>query len=194
MSYPRKKLDLQLLILEAASCAVMEQAAKKQDPKWDFNRFEAVNFGMAEKTTDDEKYEAYRVLALSEAALDALDAERPFLLPLERGVHYVWELFVELPRVGNSSSTHQFWNRLARVMSEINLPITEEELSKYFEQALLYLLKDATDLGDRFYLSDLDYGGWSGGIVSKDFLIEGLQMLVKKLSGPVCEHTVPEKE
>lgn len=194
MSYPRKKLDMQLLILEAASCAVMEQAARKHDPSWDFDRFEAVNFGNAEKGPGDDRYEPYRVLALAEEGLDALDAERPFLLPLERGDHYVWELFVELPRVGGSCSSHQFWNRLARVMSEINLPLTEDEMIDYFEKASLYLLRGATDLGDRFYVSDLDHGGWNGGIISKDFLLDGLKMLVNKLSGPVCEHTVPAKE
>ena len=55
-------------------------------------------------------------------------------------------------------------------------------------------MKDATDLGDRFYLSQLDYGGWSGGIVSKDFLVDGLQMLVKKLNGPLCDRSGETKK
>ena len=50
-----------------------------------------------------------------------------------------------------------------------------------FEKASLALLDRAVDLGDRFYLTDLDYGGWNGGFVTKDFLIEGLRMLAAKL-------------
>ncbi len=193
MSYPRKKLDLAMLILEAASCAVMEQAAKQVDSTWDFSEFEAVNFGMLKKEEVEPRYEPFRVLSLAEEGLDRLDAERPILLPMERGTHYVWELFIELPRVGGSCSTHQFWNRLARVMSEISLPIEETELVSYYEMAAKYLLKGATDLGDRFYLADLDYGGWNGGIVSKDFLVEGLQLLLSKLSGPLKAYALPEE-
>ncbi len=193
MSYPRRKLDLDLLILEAASCAIIEKEAKRRFPHWDFNRFEAANYGNAEMASAEHMYEPHRVLSWVTRELNELDEARPFLLPLERGTHYAWELFVELPRVGGSCSTHQFWNRLARVMSELTLPLTAEELVDYYEKALLYLLQGATDMGDRFYLSDIDFGGWNGGIVSKDFLVEGLKMLVTKLDGPLCERSIGKK-
>ena len=186
MSYPRRKLDMDLLILEKASCDRMTAVQKEKDPTWDFNRFEALHYGSLDGPIEP-KYDSYTVLSDAEEELNQLDAERPFLLPLERGTHYVWELFSELPRVGSSKSTRQFWNRLSRAMSDLPLPMEEDAFIDAFTQASLPLLSGATDMGDRFYLSDLDYGGWSGGIVSKDFLIDGLEMLVKKLNGPLCE-------
>ncbi|MBO4669420.1 MAG: hypothetical protein J5648_05535 [Lachnospiraceae bacterium] len=186
MSYPRRKLDMDLLILEKASCDRMTAVQKEKDPTWDFNRFEALHYGSLDGPIEP-KYDSYTVLSDAEEELNKLDAERPFLLPLERGTHYVWELFSELPRVGSSKSTRQFWNRLSRAMSDLPLPMEEDAFIDAFTQASLPLLSGATDMGDRFYLSELDYGGWSGGIVSKDFLIDGLEMLVKKLSGPLCE-------
>ncbi len=183
MSYPRRKMDMDLLILERVSCERMTAVQKKKDPTWDFDRFEALHYGSLDEPAEGN-YDTYTVLADASEELDRLDAERPFLLPLERGTHYVWELFQETPRVGTSKSTRQFWNRLSRAMSDLPLPMGEDEFIDAFTKASLPLLKDATDLGDRFYLSGLDYGGWSGGIVSKDFLVDGLQMLVKKLNGP----------
>lgn len=188
MSYPRRKLDMDLLILEKASCERMTAVQKKKNPAWDFDRFEALHYGSLDEPAEP-CYDTYTVLADAAEELNKLDEERPFLLPLERGVHYVWELFVELPRVGSSKSTRQFWNRLSRAMSDLPLPMGEDELIDAFTKASLPLLEKATDLGDRFYLSDLDYGGWSGGIVSKDFLVDGLKMLVKKLDGPLCERS-----
>ena len=193
MSYPRRKLDMDLLILEKASCDRMTAVQKEKDPTWDFNRFEALHYGSLDGPAEP-KYDSYTVLSDAEEELNKLDAERPFLLPLERGTHYVWELFSELPRVGSSKSTRQFWNRLSRAMSDIPLPMEEDAFIEAFTQASLPLLSGATDMGDRFYLSDLDYGGWSGGIVSKDFLIDGLEMLVKKLSGPLCECSGEKKK
>ena len=193
MSYPRRKLDMDLLILEKASCDRMTAVQKEKDPAWDFNRFEALHYGSLDEPVEP-KYDSYTVLSDAEEELNKLDAERPFLLPLERGTHYVWELFSELPRVGSSKSTRQFWNRLSRAMSDIPLPMEEDAFIDAFTQASLPLLSGATDMGDRFYLSDLDYGGWSGGIVSKDFLIDGLEMLVKKLSGPLCERSGEKKK
>ena len=193
MSYPRRKMDMDLLILEKASCDRMTEVQKKKDPTWDFDRFEALHYGSLDEPAES-RYDSYTVLSDASEELDKLDEERPFLLPLERGTHYVWELFQELPRVGSSKSTRQFWNRLARAMSDIPLPLEEDEFIDAFTKASLPLLKDATDLGDRFYLSGLDYGGWSGGIVSKDFLVDGLQMLVKKLSGPLCDRSGEPKK
>ena len=193
MSYPRRKMDMDLLILERASCERMTAVQKKKDPSWDFDRFEALHYGSLDEPIEGA-YDSYTVLSDASEELDRLDAERPFLLPLERGTHYVWELFQELPRVGSSKSTRQFWNRLSRAMSDIPLPMEEDEFIDAFTKASLPLLKDATDLGDRFYLSQLDYGGWSGGIVSKDFLVDGLQMLVKKLNGPLCDRSGETKK
>ncbi|MBO4281383.1 MAG: hypothetical protein J5872_06050 [Lachnospiraceae bacterium] len=188
MSFPRRKLDMDLLILERESCERMTAVQKKKNPAWDFDRFEAFHYGSLDEPADP-CYDTCTVLADAAEELDRLDAERPFLLPLERGTHYVWELFSELPKVGSSKSTRQFWNRLSRAMSDLPLPMGEDELIDAFTKASLPLLEKATDLGDRFYLSELDYGGWSGGIVSKDFLVDGLQMLVKKLKGPLCERS-----
>ena len=188
MSYPRRKMDMDLLILEKASCERMTAVQKKKDPSWDFDRFEALHYGSLDEPAEGN-YDSYTVLSDASEELDKLDEERPFLLPLERGTHYVWELFQELPRVGSSKSTRQFWNRLSRAMSDIPLPMEEDDFIDAFTKASLPLLEDATDLGDRFYLSKLDYGGWSGGIVSKDFLVDGLQMLVKKLNGPLRDRS-----
>ncbi len=190
MSYPRKRLDLNMLILERRSCEAMEYAAKQKNPKWSFERFEALHFGIVDDSEAGEEYDAYRVLSQAEPYLDELDKQIPFLHPLERGTHYVWELFLELPRVGSSRSTRQLWNRLARAMSGIELPIETDEFIDRYGELLQGLLKDATDMGDRFYLAELDYGGWDGGIISKDFLIEGLQMLVAKLKSPVLDRPV----
>ena len=49
-------------------------------------------------------------------------------------------------------------------------------------------------MGDRFYLPSMDYGGWNGGIVTKDFLIDGLKMLAVKLEGPARESRRRKKE
>ncbi len=193
MSYPRRKMDMDLLILEKASCERMTAVQKKKDPSWDFDRFEALHYGSLDEPAEGN-YDSYTVLSDASEELDKLDEERPFLLPLERGTHYVWELFQELPRVGSSKSTRQFWNRLSRAMSDIPLPMEEDEFIDAFTKASLPLLEDATDLGDRFYLSKLDYGGWSGGIVSKDFLVDGLQMLVKKLNGPLRDRSGEPKK
>ena len=182
MSFPRKKLDMGLLILEERSCEVIETCAKKFYPDWDFNRFEAIQCNAADASPEDgNRYDASYIFHIAGPALDALDREVPFLLPLERGKHYLWELFTELPKSGGSRSSRQFWNRLSRAMSGIELPITTDELVEDFEQASLALLDRAVDLGDRFYLTELDYGGWNGGFVTKDFLIEGLRMLAAKL-------------
>ena len=183
MSFPRKKLDMGLLILEERSCEVIEACAKKFDPEWDFNRFEAIQCNAADALPEDgNRSDASYIFHISGPALDTLDREIPFLFPLERGKHYMWELFTDLPKSGGSRSSRQFWNRLSRAMSKIELPITEDELVSEFEQASLALLNRSVDLGDRFYLPDLDYGGWNGGFVSKDFLIEGLRMLASKLA------------
>ena len=169
MSFPRKKLDMGLLILEERSCEAIEACAKKFHPDWDFNRFEAIQCNAADATPEDgNRYDASYIFHISGPALDALDREIPFLFPLERGKHYLWELFTELPKSGGA-------------MSGIELPITTDELVEEFEKASLALLDRAVDLGDRFYLTDLDYGGWNGGFVTKDFLIEGLRMLAAKL-------------
>ena len=40
---------------------------------------------------------------------------------------------------------------------------------------------------DPCYLTELDYGGWNGGFVTKDFLIEGLRMLAAKLDATAGE-------
>lgn len=188
MSYPRRKLDMDLLILERESCERMTAVQKLKNPAWDFDRFEALHYGSLDEPAEP-CYDTYTVLADAAGELDKLDEERPFLLPLERGTHYVWEMFTELPKVGSSKSTRQFWNRLSRAMSDLPLPMEEDEFIDAFTKASLPLLENATDMGDRFYLSGLDYGGWSGGIVSKDFLVDGLQMLVKKLKGPLCERS-----
>lgn len=200
MSFPRKKLDMSLLILEERSCEVIEACARKFDPAWDFNRFEAIQCNAADpEPADGNRYDASYIFHIAGPALDMLDREVPFLFPLERGTHYLWELFTELPRSGGSRSSRQFWNRLARAMSPIELPITAEDLVAHFEEAALTLLEGAVDLGDRFYIPNMDFGGWNGGIVSKDFLIEGLKMLAAKLDGPVREkrkvkHTTDEAE
>ncbi|MBQ6660787.1 MAG: hypothetical protein IJM57_05075 [Lachnospiraceae bacterium] len=176
---------MSLLILEERSCAVIERCAKKFYPDWDFNRFEAIQCNAADaEPADGGRYDASYIFHIAGPALDALDAEVPFLFPLERGTHYLWELFTELPKSGGSRSSRQFWNRLSRAMSSIEMPITQDELIEYFEQASLALLERSVDLGDRFYIQELDYGGWNGGIVTKDFLIEGLKMLAAKLKGP----------
>lgn len=193
MSYPRKKLDLNMLILERRSCEAMEYAAKLKNPKWSFERFEALHFGIVDDPEAGDEYDTYRVLSQAEEYLDELDRQIPFLHPLERGTHYAWELFIELPRVGSSRSTRQLWNRLARAMSEIELPVDTDEFVDQYGELLQGLLKGATDMGDRFYLAELDYGGWDGGIISKDFLIEGLQMLVAKLKSPVHDRSAKEK-
>ncbi len=192
MSYPRRKLDLNLLILERRSCEAMEYAAKQKNPDWDFQYFEALHFGTMENPEMTEEYDAFRVLSQAEAYLDELDRQIPFLLPLERGQHYAWELFVELPRVGGSRSTRQLWNRLARAMSDIALPLETDEFIEQYGELLQGLLAGATDMGDRFYLADLDYGGWNGGIISKDFLVDGLEMLATKLKSPVYDRSRKE--
>lgn len=187
MSYPRRKLDLNLLILERRSCEAMEYAARLRDPSWDFRRFEALHFGTMEHPEMTDEYDAFRVLSQAEEYLDELDRQIPFLLPLERGQHYAWELFVELPRVGGSRSTRQLWNRLARAMSDVALPMETDDFIEQYSECLQELLSEATDMGDRFYLADLDYGGWNGGIISKDFLVDGLEMLAAKLKSPVYD-------
>lgn len=192
MSYPRRKLDLNLLILERRSCEAMEYAAKQKNPNWDFKYFEALHFGTMENPEMTEEYDAFRVLSQAEAYLDELDRQIPFLLPLERGQHYAWELFVELPRVGGSRSTRQLWNRLARAMSDVALPLETDEFIEQYSAFLQELLAGATDMGDRFYLADLDYGGWNGGIISKDFLVDGLEMLATKLKSPVYDRSRKE--
>ncbi len=185
MSFPRKKLDMRLLILEERSCEVITESARKFYPDWDFNRFEAIQCNAAEPTPEEgNRYDASYIFHITEPGLDALDREVPFLFPLERGKHYLWELFTELPKSGGSRSSRQFWNRLSRAMSTIEIPLSQEEFVAKFEQASLSLLAGAIDMGDRFYLSELDCGGWNGGIVTKDFLIEGLKMLAAKLDGP----------
>ena len=162
MSFPTKKLDMGLLILEERSCEVIETCAKKFYPDWDFNRFEAIQCNAADASPEDgNRYDASYIFHIAGPALDALDRE--------------------LPKSGGSRSSRQFWNRLSRAMSGIELPITTDELVEDFEQASLALLDRAVDLGDRFYLTELDYGGWNGGFVTKDFLIEGLRMLAAKL-------------
>lgn len=184
MSFPRKKLDMSLLILEERSCAVIEACAKTFHPDWDFNRFEAIQCNAADpEPSDGNRYDASYIFHIAGPSLDMLDREVPFLFPLERGTHYLWELFTELPKSGGSRSSRQFWNKLSRAMSMIEMPITTDELVSYFEQASLSLLTGAVDLGDRFYIAGMDYGGWNGGIVTKDFLIEGLRMLATKLDG-----------
>ena len=193
MSYPRRKLDMDILILERESCERMTAVQKQKNPAWDFNRFEALHYGSLDGQPEP-CYDTFAVLSDASEELNRLDEERPFLLPLERGTHYVWELFQELPRVGSSKSTRQFWNRLSRAMSDLPLPMEEDEFIEAFTKASLPLLANATDMGDRFYISELDYGGWSGGIVSKDFLVDGLQMLVKKLSGPLCDRSGERKK
>jgi len=188
MSFPRKKLDMGLLILEERSCEVITACAKRFHPDWSFERFEAIQCNAADALpSDGNRYDDSYIFHIAGPSLDVLDREVPFLFPLERGTHYLWELFTELPRSGGSRSSRQFWNRLARAMSGIALPITTDELVAHFEQASLALLANAVDMGDRFYIPDMDYGGWNGGIVSKDFLIAGLKMLAAKLDGPVRE-------
>ncbi len=174
---------MDLLILERESCERMTKVQKLKNPEWDFNRFEALHYGSLNEPID-ACYDSFKVLSDATDELNQLDEERPFLLPLERGTHYAWELFLELPKVGSSKSTRQFWNRLSRAMSDLQLPMEEDAFIDAFTEASMPLLKNATDLGDRFYISELDYGGWSGGIVSKDFLVDGLKMLVQKLNGP----------
>lgn len=184
---------MDLLILERESCERMTAVQKQKNPAWDFNRFEALHYGSLNEPADP-CYDSYTVLSEATEELNRLDEQRPFLLPLERGTHYVWELFLELPKVGSSKSTRQFWNRLSRAMSDLQLPMEEEDFIEAFTKASLELLKNATDLGDRFYISELDFGGWSGGIVSKDFLVDGLTMLVKKLDGPLCYRSGEQKK
>ena len=184
---------MDLLILERESCERMTKVQKLKNPAWDFNRFEALHYGSLNENTDP-CYDSYTVLSDAAEELNSLDEERPFLLPLERGTHYVWELFQELPKVGSSKSTRQFWNRLSRAMSDLELPMEEDAFIDAFTNASMPLLKNATDLGDRFYISELDYGGWSGGIVSKDFLVDGLKMLVQKLNGPLCYRSGEQKK
>ena len=195
MSFPRKKLDMSLLILEERSCQVIAACARRFHPDWRFDRFEAIQCNATDPVPEDgNRYEASYIFHIAGPALDELDREVPFLFPLERGTHYLWELFTELPRSGGSRSSRQFWNRLSRAMSWIEMPITTDELVARFEEASLALLQGAIDMGDRFYLPSMDYGGWNGGIVTKDFLIDGLKMLAVKLEGPARESRRRKKE
>lgn len=194
MSYPRRKTDLCLLILEQQSCEAMEYAAKQQDPTWDFKIFEGIHFGYLSKNDYGEQYDAFAVMKAAETYLDELDRQRPYLVPLERGTHYAWELFVEPPRKGESNSTRMIWNQLARGMSRLELPMTQDEFIDRYSEVLQGLLKDSVDMGDRFYVPALDLGGWSGGIISKDFLVEGLKILVTKLEGPYFKKKPAHKE
>ena len=195
MSFPRKKLDMSLLILEERSCQVIAACARRFHPDWSFDRFEAIQCNATDPAPEDgNRYEASYIFHIAGPALDELDREVPFLFPLERGTHYLWELFTELPRSGGSRSSRQFWNRLSRAMSWIEMPITTDELVARFEEASLALLQGAIDMGDRFYLPSMDYGGWNGGIVTKDFLIDGLKMLAVKLEGPARESRRRKKE
>lgn len=195
MSFPRKKLDMSLLILEERSCQVIAACARRFHPDWSFDRFEAIQCNATDPVPEDgNRYEASYIFHIAGPALDELDREVPFLFPLERGTHYLWELFTELPRSGGSRSSRQFWNRLSRAMSWIEMPITTDELVARFEEASLALLQGAIDMGDRFYLPSMDYGGWNGGIVTKDFLIDGLKMLAVKLEGPARESRRCKKE
>ena len=195
MSFPRKKLDMSLLILEERSCQVIAACARRFHPDWSFDRFEAIQCNATDPVPEDgNRYEASYIFHIAGPALDELDREVPFLFPLERGTHYLWELFTELPRSGGSRSSRQFWNRLSRAMSWIEMPITTDELVARFEEASLALLQGAIDMGDRFYLPSMDYGGWNGGLVTKDFLIDGLKMLAVKLEGPARESRRRKKE
>ena len=195
MSFPRKKLDMSLLILEERSCQVIAACARRFHPDWSFDRFEAIQCNATDPVPEDgNRYEASYIFHIAGPALDELDREVPFLFPLERGTHYLWELFTELPRSGGSRSSRQFWNRLSRAMSWIEMPITTDELVARFEEASLALLQGAIDMGDCFYLPSMDYGGWNGGIVTKDFLIDGLKMLAVKLEGPARESRRRKKE
>ena len=195
MSFPRKKLDMSLLILEERSCQVIAACARRFHPDWSFDRFEAIQCNATDPVPEDgNRYEASYIFHIAGPALDELDREVPFLFPLERGTHYLWELFTELPRSGGSRSSRQFWNRLSRAMSWIEMPITTDELVARFEEASLALLQGAIDMGDRFYLPSMDYGGWNSGIVTKDFLIDGLKMLAVKLEGPARESRRRKKE
>ena len=188
MSFPRKKLDMSLLILEERSCQVITACARMFHPDWSFERFEAIQCNATDPNpADGNRYDASYIFHIAGPSLDMLDREVPFLFPLERGTHYLWELFNNLPRSGGSRSSRQFWNRLSRAMSWIALPITEDELVEHFTNASLQLLANSVDMGDRFYIPEMDYGGWNGGIVTKDFLIEGLKMLAAKLEGPARE-------
>ncbi|MCR5375875.1 MAG: hypothetical protein K6E71_03920 [Lachnospiraceae bacterium] len=186
---------MSLLILEERSCQVIAACARRFHPDWSFDRFEAIQCNAADPVPEDgNRYEASYIFHIAGPALDELDREVPFLFPLERGTHYLWELFTELPRSGGSRSSRQFWNRLSRAMSWIEMPITTDELVARFEEASLALLQGAIDMGDRFYLPSMDYGGWNGGIVTKDFLIDGLKMLAVKLEGPARESRRRKKE
>ena len=103
MSFPRKKLDMSQLILEQRSCEVITTCARKFHPDWDFNRFEAIQCNAADASPEDgNRYDASYIFHISGPALDTLDREIPFLFPLERGKHYLWELFTELPKSGGS--------------------------------------------------------------------------------------------
>ncbi|MBQ2031410.1 MAG: hypothetical protein II483_04285 [Lachnospiraceae bacterium] len=186
---------MSLLILEERSCQVIAACARRFHPDWSFDRFEAIQCNATDPVPEDgNRYEASYIFHIAGPALDELDREVPFLFPLERGTHYLWELFTELPRSGGSRSSRQFWNRLSRAMSWIEMPITTDELVARFEEASLALLQGAIDMGDRFYLPSMDYGGWNGGIVTKDFLIDGLKMLAVKLEGPARESRRRKKE
>lgn len=188
MSFPRKKLDMSLLILEERSCQVITACARMFHPDWNFEHFEAIQCNAADPDpADGNRYDASYIFHIAGPSLDMLDREVPFLFPLERGTHYLWELFNNLPRSGGSRSSRLFWNRLSRAMSWIALPITEDELVEHFTNASLQILANSVDMGDRFYIPEMDFGGWNGGIVTKDFLIEGLQMLAAKLEGPARE-------
>lgn len=185
MSYPRASLDLNMLILEKRSCEAMAYASRRKDPTWKFATFEALHFGNLKQDPVEERYTVSQVLGLAEPYFEELDKKVPVCLPMEKGTHYLWELFGELPRGGESMSTRQFWNRLSRALSEHKLPMTVDEFVAAYSEAAQKLLSKATDMGDRFYLSELDFGGWSGGIVSKDFLVLGMDMIAQKLNGPL---------
>ncbi|MBO4627342.1 MAG: hypothetical protein J5645_05165 [Lachnospiraceae bacterium] len=179
---------MSLLILEERSCQVITACARMFHPDWSFERFEAIQCNATDPDpADGNRYDASYIFHIAGPSLDMLDREVPFLFPLERGTHYLWELFNNLPRSGGSRSSRQFWNCLSRAMSWIALPITEDELVEHFTNASLQLLANSVDMGDRFYIPEMDYGGWNGGIVTKDFLIEGLKMLAAKLEGPARE-------
>ncbi len=193
MSYPRGRLDLNLLILEKKACEAMVYASRKKDPTWKFSTFEAIHFGALKPDEIEERYSISQVLGLAERYFEELDKRIPFCLPMEEGTHYLWELFAEIPKVGESASTRQFWNRLARALSDRELPMTVDEFVAAYSEAAQKLLSKATDMGDRFYLSELDFGGWSGGIVSKDFLVEGMDKIARKLDGPLLAVQKKEK-
>lgn len=172
MPIPYEKLSYNDILHHQGAYECFDNAGKKMFDEWDIVGFEKAVLGCGENcflSMADE-------IKTAPALYGELNEKMPFLKYNEDGQHYAYELFLPPPKFWGSRGAPFYWAYVAREFTYDKLPMKEDLLYKKYAGI-------ANDFGiemegqDSYYIERFSAGGMSSGVVTSEFVRNGLETI-----------------